>query len=109
MSLNGPCFTVTWTIFKNQMTGGRKVTEAPPTWEETCMNGNELDEYHWFIGSFEPMLFIHLTAVHASFLPCGLGLSREACRLVHILKGFSALSSLAHEQAQDLSYVRCWI
>ena len=50
------------------------VSKAQPTREETCMNGNELDEYHWFIGSFEPTLFIQLIAIHASFLPCGLGL-----------------------------------
>ena len=48
--------------------------KAQPTWEETYMNGSELDE-PWFIGSFEPMLFIQLTNVHASFLPCGLGFS----------------------------------
>ena len=35
----------------------------------------------------EPMLFIQLTAVHASFLPCGLGLSPHAmlwARAIHM-------------------------
>ena len=24
------------------------IFEVETTWEETCMNGNELDEKHWF-------------------------------------------------------------